>query len=102
MQCPMRRRRLPMQCSRVLATRAPHRTANRIDDRRSASVTRYSSKEVVMTCIIDINSKRHLSTKLATGVAISALLVLGMSLASANAEDHRDDHRGGDHHGDWH
>jgi hypothetical protein len=35
-------------------------------------------------------------------VAISALLVLGMSLASANAEDHRDDHRGGDHHGDWH
>ena len=55
-----------------------------------------------MTCIIDTNSKRHLSTKLAAGLAISALLVLGTSLASASAEDRRDDHRGGDRHGDWH
>jgi hypothetical protein len=55
-----------------------------------------------MTCIIDTNSKRHLSTKLAAGLAISALLVLGTSLAPASAQDHRDDHHGGDRHGDWH
>lgn len=55
-----------------------------------------------MTCIIDTNSKRHLSTKLPAVLAISALLVLGTSLASASAQDRRDDHRGGDRHGDWH
>jgi hypothetical protein len=55
-----------------------------------------------MTCITDINSRRHLSTKLAAGLAISALLVLGTSLVSASAQGHRDDHRGGERHGDWH
>jgi hypothetical protein len=55
-----------------------------------------------MTCITDTNSKRYLSTRLAAGLAISALLLLGTSLASASADDRRDDHRGGDRHGDWH
>jgi hypothetical protein len=55
-----------------------------------------------MTCIIDTNSKRHLSTKLTVGLAISALLVLGTSLASASAEGRRDDHRGGDRRGGGH
>ncbi len=60
-----------------------------------------------MTCIIDTKSKRHLSAKLAAGLAISAFLVLGTFVASANAQPHRGDHhRGGDHrgdrgHGDW-
>jgi hypothetical protein len=55
-----------------------------------------------MTCITDTNSRHHLSTKLAAGLAISALLVLGTSLVSASAGDRRDDHHGGDRHGDWH
>ena len=55
-----------------------------------------------MTCITDTNSRRRLSAKLAAGLVISALLVLGTSLASASAEERRDDHRGGDRHGDWH
>ena len=54
-----------------------------------------------MTCIIGTNSGHRLSTKVAAGLVISALLVLGTSLASASAEEHRDDHRGGDRHGDW-
>jgi len=60
-----------------------------------------------MTCIIDTKSKRHLSTKLAAGLAISAFLVLGPFVASASAENwtaqhnaeknrgHRDEHRHG-------
>lgn len=55
-----------------------------------------------MTCIIDTNSRRHLSARLAAGLVISALLLLGTSLAPAGAGDRRDDHRGGDRHGDWH
>jgi hypothetical protein len=52
-----------------------------------------------MTCIIDTKSKRHLSLKLAAGLAISAVLVLGTVATSASAEGRRDDHRGGDHRG---
>jgi hypothetical protein len=53
-----------------------------------------------MTCIIDTGSKRRLSAKLAAGVALSAFLVLGTFVASANAQPpHRDDHRGGDNRG---
>ncbi len=48
-----------------------------------------------MTCIIDTESKRRLSAKLAAGVALSALFVLGTFVASASAQPHRDDHRGG-------
>jgi hypothetical protein len=55
-----------------------------------------------MTRIIDTNSRRHLSGKLAAGLAISAFLLLGTALASASAEDRHDDRRGGDHRGDWH
>jgi hypothetical protein len=48
-----------------------------------------------MTCIIDTKSKR-LSAKLLTGLAISAVLVLGTLAVPAHAQDyHRDDHRGG-------
>lgn len=49
-----------------------------------------------MTCIIDTRSKRHLSAKLMAGLAISAFLVLGTFVASANAQQHRGDQRGGD------
>jgi hypothetical protein len=55
-----------------------------------------------MTYITETNSRPHLSTRLAAGLAISALLLLGTSLAPAGAGDRRDDHRGGDRHGDWH
>jgi len=54
-----------------------------------------------MTRIIDTDSRRHLSTRLAAGLVISALLVLGTSLAPASAQGRRDDHRGGDRRGDW-
>jgi len=61
-----------------------------------------------MTCIIDSKSNRF-SAKLLTGLAISAVLVLGTLAVPANAQDRRDDHRPGfqDHrddrgsHGDW-
>jgi hypothetical protein len=46
-----------------------------------------------MTWIIDTTSKRRLSSKLAGGIAISALLTLGAFAAPASA-DWRDDHRG--------
>ncbi|MGA2089127.1 MAG: hypothetical protein ABSG66_09430 [Stellaceae bacterium] len=51
-----------------------------------------------MTCIIDTKSKRRLPAKLAAGLAISALLVLGTFVASASADDHRGDR--GDYRGD--
>jgi hypothetical protein len=51
-----------------------------------------------MTCSIDTKSKRHLSAKLATALAISTILVLGTLVA--NAEERRDDRRGDDHRGD--
>ena len=54
-----------------------------------------------MTCIINTKPKRHLSAKLAAGVAITALLVLGTFVAPASARDHRGDHRGGYGHGDY-
>jgi len=52
-----------------------------------------------MTCIIDAKSKRRLPAKLAAGLAISALLVLGTFVASASADEHRGDrgdYRSGD------
>jgi len=52
-----------------------------------------------MTCIIDTSPKRRLSAKLAAGIALSTLLVLGTFVATASAQPHRDDHRGGDHRG---
>jgi hypothetical protein len=55
-----------------------------------------------MNWIIATNSRRHLSTRLVAGLVLSALLVLGTSLASASAGDRRDDHRGGDRRDDWH
>ncbi len=56
-----------------------------------------------MACIIGTNSRRHLSAKFASGLAISALLVLGTFIASASADQRRDDHRGGERGGGhWH
>ena len=54
-----------------------------------------------MTCVIDIKSKRRLSAKVAAGLAISTVLVLGTLVAPASADEHRGaDHRGGgDHRG---
>jgi hypothetical protein len=56
-----------------------------------------------MTCLIDTKSKRRLPAKLAAGLAISALLVLGAFVASSGAAEHRGggdrghaDYRGGD------
>jgi hypothetical protein len=40
-----------------------------------------------MTGIIDTTSKRRLSTKLAAGIAISAMLALGTLTGSASAEE---------------
>ena len=48
-----------------------------------------------MTGIIDTRSKRHLSARLAGGLAIAALLAVGTFAASANAE-------GWEHHGNRH
>jgi len=53
-----------------------------------------------MTRTSAIKSKRYLSAKLAAGLAISAFLVLGNFVASANAQEHRDDQRSGDGPGD--
>jgi hypothetical protein len=52
-----------------------------------------------MTYSIDTKSKRNLSTRLATGIAISALLALGMFATSASAADHGRGHGGGGHRG---
>ena len=41
-----------------------------------------------MTRIIDISSKRHLSAKLAAGIAISAMLTLGTFAGSAAASEY--------------
>jgi hypothetical protein len=49
--------------------------------------------EVTMTRIIGTTSKRRLSAKLATGLAIAAILAVGTFAGSANA-DWRNDHRG--------
>jgi hypothetical protein len=49
-----------------------------------------------MTHIIDTKSNRRLSARLTTGLAISALLVLGAMISPASAADH---HRGRDHRG---
>jgi hypothetical protein len=49
-----------------------------------------------MTCTSHTKSNRRLSAKLAAGLAVSAVFVLGTLLASASAQDRRgDDHRGG-------
>ncbi len=50
-----------------------------------------------MTRALDAKSKRHLSAKLAAGLAISAFLALGTFVPSAAAGEHRGDHRGRDH-----
>jgi len=44
-------------------------------------------EEVAMTRIIDTGSNSRLPARLAAGIAISALLVLGASFAAANAEE---------------
>ena len=51
-----------------------------------------------MTRIIDTKSDRHLSAKLAAGLALSAFLLVGTFVASASADN---DHRGSwDHNND--
>jgi hypothetical protein len=49
-----------------------------------------------MTWLIDTTSKRRLPAKLAAGLAVATLLVLGVGVASARADDR--DHRGGERH----
>ena len=52
--------------------------------------------------IIDVQSKPHRLARLATGLAISASLLLGVSVASASAADHRGDNRDrGGHRSDY-
>jgi len=54
-----------------------------------------------MTRIIETSVRRHLPARLAAGLAISALLLLGPLAASARADDHNNDHRGSwDHNND--
>jgi hypothetical protein len=54
-----------------------------------------------MTCSNGTNSKRALSTKLAAGLAISAFLVLGSFVASADAQPRRDEHHDDRGRGGW-
>jgi hypothetical protein len=49
-------------------------------------VTPYSSEEVIMTRIIDTESKRRLPAQLAAGLAVSALLAVGAFVAPAGAQ----------------
>jgi hypothetical protein len=49
-----------------------------------------------MTWFIDTTSKRRLPAKFAAGLAVATLLVLGVGVASARADDR--DHRGGERH----
>jgi hypothetical protein len=54
-------------------------------------------QEFTMTSIIDAKPERRVSARLAAGVAISALLVLGAFVTPAAADDHHGgdrDHRG--------
>ncbi len=46
-----------------------------------------------MTCISGTNSKRALPTKLTAALAISAFLVVGSFVASADAQPRREEHR---------
>jgi hypothetical protein len=52
-----------------------------------------------MTCIIDTGSKRHLSAKVAAGLALAAVLVAGTLVASANAQPRHEEYRGGGNRG---
>jgi hypothetical protein len=52
-----------------------------------------------MTCSNDARSKRLLSATAATGLAFSALFMLGAIVPAAHAGNHHDRH-GGDRHGD--
>jgi len=52
-----------------------------------------------MSYIVDAKSKRRLSAKLAAGLALAAVLVLGTFVASASAQPRRDEHRGGERRG---
>ena len=45
-----------------------------------------------MTSIIDTKPKRHLSAKIAAGLAISAVLLLGTFVAGASANDYQNNH----------
>jgi hypothetical protein len=57
-----------------------------------------------MTWIIDTKSKRRLSAKLAAGLVISAMLVLGTFAGSASAQERRGEERRGEHreyHHNW-
>jgi len=53
-----------------------------------------------MTCVIDNRSRRSLSARHATGLAFSALLLLGTSAGAANAGDYWDQDRHGEYHRD--
>ena len=53
-----------------------------------------------MTWIVDTNSKRRLSARLAAGIAISAILALGSFAGSATAREY--DHHHGYHGGYYH
>lgn len=59
-----------------------------------------------MTCIIETKSKRHVMTRLAAGLAISAILVLVSFVAPASAAEQRGGggggHAGGGHAGGGH
>jgi hypothetical protein len=54
-----------------------------------------------MTRMVNINSVRHQSAKLATGLAISALILLGTSLAMVDAQEYHNGHGGWNNHRDW-
>jgi hypothetical protein len=56
-----------------------------------------------MSLIIDTDSERRLPGKFATGLALSAFLVLGGLIASASAQPyHNDQHHNDQHHNDQH
>jgi len=53
-----------------------------------------------MNPIMATKSKRRLPAKLAAGLAIASVLLLGTFVLPAGAAEHRDDRRGDEHRGD--
>src|SRR5579862_6072009 len=88
MPCPMRKRRSPTRCSAAPVAGARHRTNSHGQRSRSATRCLRQQRRSLVTSIISTKSKRRLPARLAAGLAVSALLVLGPFAGSASAAQH--------------